>query len=333
MKPVLPLLGAALLAACSPFAALDTPRVDSATPLAAEVEVARLRTTVSDVVDAHLTDPDTECATLGKDVSTSIWCHLTRAKARALVKTRLEALGFTVTEQVAPGLQMASTNLVVEKRGETKPEEIVFVSAHYDAFWGGADDNTSGVAAMLEVARVLSTRRFARTVRFIGFDLEEAGLLGSTRYVSQLPSSERWVAGLNYDTIAFRSKEKGSQKAPIGFAVPDTGDFIGVIASEGAKGLAREAWQLNASAQLTKVLIAESPGRSDSDLAGNLLRSDHAPFWLTDRPVLFLTDTANFRNPNYHQATDTIDTIDFEFLAEVTRLSVVCVAYWAEVLP
>ncbi len=323
------LVAVVLTTRCTSTRELDENRLDGLERLAAEVKSEALMATVHEVVAAHQSDTPEDCGFLEEEDPDSAWCHLTRVKARELLRGRLESLGYTVTEQVAIDGSFTATNVVAEKRGTRYPDEIVLVGAHFDAFFAGADDNTSGVAALLEVARLFAPHSFERTVRFVGFDLEEFGLVGSIKYVDERAKSDNVVAAVIVDSIAFRNTAPGSQTGIVGFSVPSTADFIAVGADADSASLADELWQLNRRFDFTSVALAEAPGRTESVLTGDLMRSDHAPFWLAGKPALFFSDTADLRNAHYHQPTDTPDTLDPEFLAEVTRLVAVSLAYWA----
>jgi Zn-dependent M28 family amino/carboxypeptidase len=257
------------------------------------------------------------------------FCNLTRDNARALLRSRLEALGYTVVQQDTEDGLLSTSNLIAEKPGTTRPEEIVLIGAHYDAFWGGADDNSSGVAALLELARIFSTRSFDRTIRFVGFDLEEMGLVGSTRYVGALASNEDIVMSIAFDCIGYASDLEGSQDSLPGLPSPSQGNFVAVIANAASDARAGEVRLLNDALDVANMVGIVAPSDGASPIAGNLMRSDHAPFWLSGREALFFTDTANFRNPNYHTRDDLPETLDRDFLAANVRLAAAAAAYFA----
>ena len=102
-----------------------------------------------------------------------------------------------------------------------------------------------------------------------------------------------------------------------------------MIANEPSRQRAVETRLLNDALGVARMVAIIAPADGASPIAGNLMRSDHAPFWLTGREALFFTDTANFRNPNYHTDQDLPATLDPEFLASATRLAMVTVGYWA----
>jgi Zn-dependent M28 family amino/carboxypeptidase len=283
-------------------------------------------------VAAHREDTPLDCASFdidGLDQLRQPVCHLTREKARQFVRERFESLGYTVITHDVEGPTWPTTNVIAEIRGSEHPDEVVVVGAHYDAFYAGADDNSSGVAAMLEMARLAAGKRFARTVRFVGFDLEELGLVGSTRYVRSFPGEEI-VASIVFDCIGYKDARPGAQQGLPGFPIPNTGDFVAAIANEQSRPRLEELYALGSRLDFVPLRGAVAPSAGYGPFSGNLMRSDHAPFWLSGHSSLFITDTADFRNPHYHQDTDVPATLDYEFLAGVTRLSAAGIAYWAE---
>jgi hypothetical protein len=299
---------------------------------AAGVERERLMADVEALVSEHLADTPLDCALFDTgeiDTERRPVCHLTRERARAWVRARLEALGYTVTAHAVEHPRFPTTNLVAELRGSERPEEVVLVGAHYDAYYGGADDNSSGVAAMVELARLAAGRRFARTVRFVGFDLEELGLVGSTRYVRE-ELGEQVVASVVFDCIGYRDARPGAQEGLAGFPVPAEGDFIAAISNEASRPRLEELFALGERLAYVPVRGVVTPRDGSGPASGNLMRSDHAPFWLEGHSALFLSDTANFRNPHYHRETDLPGTLDADFLAGVTRLTAAGLSVWAE---
>ncbi len=323
----------ALASGCARTPTLDEARTGGLSGLTSEVDPERLMALTAGLVAAHQSDTPVDCSLMHQEDPLSVGCNLTHEKARVYMREQLQALGYTVTEQVAGEPPWTTVNLVAEKRGRTRPNEVVLVGAHYDAFYAAADDNSTGVAAVLELARVLGPRSFERTIRFVGFDLEELGYIGSTRYVAGLAKEEDIAVALVFDSIGFRRTEPGSQRAPAGLSLPDAGNFLAVISNAGSVESADEVWLLNQRLGFTRVASIEAPGQGESALVSDLLRSDHGPFWLADKPALFFTDTTEFRNERYHTPHDTLDTIDPAFLAEVTRLAAASIAYWAEVTP
>lgn len=201
----------------------------------------------------------------------------------------------------------------------------VIIGAHYDGVPNtpGADDNASGVAVMLEAARLCAGYRetLARPVDFIAFGMEEEGLIGSGRHAARLKKSGVPVAAMvSLECVGFTRNEPGSQIVPPGLsiAIPDRGTFLGVIGNEPAAGLVElmtESSKRHAPELHVIGLVVEENGQR---LPATRL-SDHAPFWDRGFPALMLTDTAFLRNPNYHQPSDTPDTLDFNFMVDIAR--------------
>jgi aminopeptidase YwaD len=216
-------------------------------------------------------------------------------------------------------------NVYVDLPGKELPKETLILACHFDAAPNapGADDNGTGVAALLEIARVLKDRPMRRTVRLIFFNLEEIGLKGSIDYVRAggLPTDEKVIGMVSLEMLGYFSDNPGSQKSPIGkiegvFDPPTVGDFIGIATiksySEFSRRLDKE---MRAAAPGLKTVVADFMPIAPPDF----MRSDHAPFMLAGMPGVMLTDTSNFRNPHYHKPTDTIDTLDMERFTLVVR--------------
>ncbi len=310
---------------------LEGAQLEQLAEVAGQVDGERLMDTVSEVVKAHQEDTPVPCSWLTEDQRSrhEQVCHLTREKAGALMQRRFEALGLSVRREEATNAPHPTSNLIAEMRGTTRPEEVVLLGAHYDAFYAGADDNSTGVAAVLELARVLSGYKFDRTVRFVGFDMEEFGLVGSTRYITGQNGPERIVASMVFDCIGYYDTREGSQQSLPGLPSPTTGDFLAVFGNDVSSQRVSELFALNEALKLAKVTPVISPRDGTTPLTGDLMRSDHAPFWLTGHEAIFLTDTANFRNRHYHQPTDTMDTLNPAYFRRTVQLSAATIAYWA----
>jgi Zn-dependent M28 family amino/carboxypeptidase len=207
---------------------------------------------------------------------------------------------------------------------------VILVGSHIDAFYGGADDNTSAVAAMLEAARIVRNYSFARTIRFVSFDLEELGSVGSTRYV-EAGLADDVTAALVMDMIGYRSFEAGSQKNVMGIRLPDVGDYLMVIGNKDSEEMTQQITALSNGYSLSKSLGILAPGDGAYFLSQALMRSDHGLMWYKGIPAVFFTDGANFRNPNYHLSSDIPETLDVEFFEGNTKVLTAAIALLAEV--
>jgi aminopeptidase YwaD len=224
-------------------------------------------------------------------------------------------------------------NLIVEKRGSDADSPALEVGAHYDSVpWGpGADDNGSGVAALLEVARLLAAAKTTRTVRLCFFAMEEEGLVGSAAHVHALQARGERVAGaIVLDMVGFSTSKTGSQgtplRVPLLFDPPTQGDFL-VDCGNFASG-----WLGNLYEACATAYVPAARFYSINRLAAwfeDAVRSDHASYWRAGIPAILLSDTAEMRNPNYHKPTDTPATVDFAFLHANAQALAATVLHWA----
>jgi len=215
-------------------------------------------------------------------------------------------------------------NLIAEIPGSERPEEIIIVGAHYDSArrTAGANDNASGVAAMLEIARTLKTGRpLGRTLRFVAFVNEEppyfkTWMMGSRVYARTLrQNGEKIIAMLSLETIGYYSDELNSQFFPyhLGLFYPWTGNFIGFVANLDSRELLYRIIDA-----FRRAAAFPSEGLAAPEWITGVDWSDHWSFWEEGYPAVMITDTAPYRYPHYHDVDDTPDKIDFERLARVT---------------
>lgn len=228
-------------------------------------------------------------------------------------------------------------NVLGVRAGES-PEQVV-VSAHYDHIPGcsGADDNASGVAGVLETARVLAAGRWRRTLVVACWDQEEDGMIGSRAWAARARErGEAIAAAFIYEMIGFRVDAPDSQRLPPGSELVfpavvagiaergNRGDFLAAIGDSGSHE-ALAAFERRAGAvELPVVTLALSPLLQRAAAAADLDRSDHSAFWRNDYPGIMLTDTADFRNPHYHCefGEDAAETLDADFAARTVRATV-----------
>ncbi|MBH0176666.1 MAG: M28 family peptidase [Nitrospira sp.] len=194
----------------------------------------------------------------------------------------------------------------------------LIIAAHYDTVPGspGADDNASALAVLLDVAQRITQTSLCRPVHFIAFCLEEEDLVGSRAYVAHLTATRKPVYGaIILECVGYARDEEGSQKIPPGVpvAVPTVGNFLAVIGNQSSSSLTTAVEQaMRPHLPIVPLIV---PG--NGELLPDTRRSDHTPFWEARFPAVMLTDTANFRNPHYHRPTDTIDTLNLDFMAAV----------------
>ena len=207
-------------------------------------------------------------------------------------------------------------NIEVEIRGASP--KIVLVGAHYDSVLGapGANDNGTGVAAMLALARRFAAKPQAQTLRFVAFVNEEppyfhSAEMGSWVYAGRCKErGDQISAMVSLETIGYFSDEPHSQVYPssaLGAFYPKTGNFIGFVANVGSRSLLRRALKtFRESARLP------CEGAAVPSFIPGVGWSDHWSFWEHGYPALMITDTAPFRYPHYHSATDTPDKLDYD---------------------
>jgi hypothetical protein len=262
------------------------------------------------------------------------------ASAIDWIAAKFEGIGLSVRRQMFDIPQQApartGTNIIGEFNSENIDSQRLLIGAHFDTVPDspGADDNASGVAAILECARVLIEGGSERRITFVAFDAEEMqppveGLHGSTAYVESLNADAYPAAAIIFESIGFRSISLKQH-------LPGSFRFLFRRAYNAIKRQDFEANSLlilskGSSKQISRQL-ERSAAKHDIQLpilplevpwwmpvVRNLRRSDHAPFWSHDIPAVMISDTANFRNPNYHTPLDTADTIDVELVSKAVR--------------
>jgi Zn-dependent M28 family amino/carboxypeptidase len=260
-------------------------------------------------------------------------------EVQSLCGGRLTELGYEV-EQQAYG---TGVNVIGIRKGRALPAEFVFLSAHYDTVkdCAGADDNGSGVAGVLEAARLLALQPHARTVAIACWDEEERrgdeSARGSAAYARAANDREEQIVGnFVFDMIGYASSAPGTQRLPDGLdamfpvqvqqirANKNRGDFLAVVLDERSHAIG-DFLAVEAAAVNLPLVFFEIPAEQlDSPAVDDLRRSDHGSFWASGYPGMLLTDTAEFRNPNYHceNSQDSIDTLDHDFAMSVLRVTI-----------
>lgn len=209
---------------------------------------------------------------------------------------------------------------IVGRLSAQRGASLIILGAHFDSVEGtpGADDNASGLAVLLEAARLLSRARLRSELLFCAFNLEELNMIGSTYFAKKLKAAEVKVdAMISLEMIGYTDPRPGSQKYPIGLSwlYPERGDFIGVIGNWNSSSLLRRFTRQMRQVPGLPVETLSVPG--NGGLVPAVRLSDHSPFWDLGYPALMVTDTSFFRNPHYHGPRDTLDTLNLDFMAKV----------------
>jgi Zn-dependent M28 family amino/carboxypeptidase len=243
-------------------------------------------------------------------------------QAAQYIENAFDKAGYPVAVQRFVSGPSEVRNIEVELKGGARAAEIVIVGAHYDSVAGapGANDNGSGVAALLELARLMRGSQPERTLRFVAFVNEEppfyhSDAMGSRHYAKRSRERrENIVAMLSLETIGYYSGRPGSQRYPfpLGFFYPSTGDFVAFVANLSSRALLHEA-----IASFRRHAAFPSEAVAAPAFIPGVDWSDHWSFWREDWPALMVTDTAPFRYPYYHTAQDTPDKLDYKRLARV----------------
>src|SRR5438477_6679717 len=246
-------------------------------------------------------------------------------RTSAYIERRLQDLGYTVDTQEFFALGRSYRNIEATLPGAPgHAHEVVVLGAHYDTAEEapGADDNASGVAGVLELARVFAHERLARTVRFVFFSNEEppsfpTADMGSRHYATAARArNDQIVAMLSIESIGYYDTEKGSQRYPfpLNYAYPDVGDFIGFVSNLKSRALLHRA-----IAAFRAHATLPTQGAAAPAWVPGVWWSDHWSFWREGYRAIMITDTAPYRNPFYHTPQDTPDKLDYDRMARVVH--------------
>ncbi len=247
------------------------------------------------------------------------------ARAQAYVRAALEGAGLEVTEQGYEFGGQRVANLIATPPAAAAAPAYYLIGAHYDTVPGtpGADDNASAVAVLLELGRRLGRHPPAVPVRLAAFTLEESPAYltrfqGSRVFVRDLePKGERVLGAIILEMVGFTCAKQDYPLILRWAGYPRQGNYIGVVGNWRSRRFGRtilRGFRGNPDLPVESLFVP---------LNGWLLPatrlSDHASFWDRGWPAVMITDTAFFRNPNYHTPGDAIETLDFRFMAELVR--------------
>ena len=264
------------------------------------------------------------------------------------ISSEFDQIGLDVNHQVfnIPGQnpERTGTNIIgtLHNSSGISTTRNIIIGAHYDTVPGspGADDNASGIAALFECARVLKESKVFTQITFVAFDAEEVqphagGLHGSTHFVSNLPMEKLPSSAIIFESIGFSSKTIKQRLPgvfrllfPKAYRTLKNQGFAGnslLILSRGKEKKISD--HLEHAATHPEILLPVLPLKIPRWMPAikHTRRSDHAPFWAANIPAVMISDTANFRNPHYHQATDTPETLDLLLIKKAAQMVVATV--------
>jgi Zn-dependent M28 family amino/carboxypeptidase len=236
------------------------------------------------------------------------------------IEERMISFGCDVKRQSFTYMENTYHNIIGEVRGD-KGSEILIIGAHYDTIPGtpGADDNASGIAGLLELARLTALKPSPKTTRFVAFTLEEPPFfktrhMGSYVYAKSLRKEKAKVEGMiSLEMIGYFCNRKGCQYYPFHFFkwfYPEKGDFIAFVGNISSKEFTK---RVKRAFQKATTIPVES--LNTVALVPGVDFSDHSSFWEFGYHAFMITDTAFYRNPNYHTAGDKADTLDYKRMA------------------
>ena len=244
--------------------------------------------------------------------------------AKDYITRKMESFGLAPTFQSYELYGDIYTNVIVDIAGISNSNEVLVIGAHYDSVEGspGANDNASGVGALIEIARYISENPTYHGVRFIAFANEEPPYfqteeMGSLVYARSLPeSSDKVIGMISIETIGYYTNVPNSQKYPklIDLFYPSTGDYIAFIGNLGSRTLVSESIEL-----FRKNSDVPSEGIASPAFVPGVSWSDHWSFWMGGYDAIMVTDTAPFRYEHYHKATDTPDKLNYEQYSKVVH--------------
>jgi Zn-dependent M28 family amino/carboxypeptidase len=253
-------------------------------------------------------------------------------KTAAYITAFCRDIGVVVENQAYSYAQLPLDNIVAEIAFGSNPKNRFVIGAHYDSVSGtvGADDNASAVAVQLEVARHLAEQAGTNTldlaVKFVFFALEEPPAygtphMGSRVYAKMARVQKEKIDGMIcLEMVGYACHEPGCQNYPFPLMFldyPEKGNFIGIVNNFKSRGFAQglvEQFQKNRQLPVVKLTVP-----FNGWIMPAVRLSDHASFWDKGYKAVMVTDSAFFRNPFYHTAADTMDKLDFEFMAEVVQ--------------
>ena len=262
---------------------------------------------------------------LSKEIGERNYLDINKLRLAAdFIETKLVSFGCTAEKQSFTYRNNTYYNVWTEVKGAGAPGDgIIVIGAHYDSAVGtpGADDNASGVAGLLELARLTAQDHLIKTVRFVAFSLEEppafmTSCMGSYAYAKKLRDEGVNVHGMiSLEMLGYFCSHEGCQLYPaslFSLFYPKKGDFISFVGNLSSRSFTRRVHDAFREASSFPVESLNAPA-----FIPGVDFSDHRNFWKFGYPAFMITDTAFYRNPNYHSPGDTAETLDYKKAAEV----------------
>lgn len=250
--------------------------------------------------------------------------------AAAYVEEQLKTFGLAVRRQTYRYKDLQVSNIIAEFCNPANPVGHYVLGAHYDSVSGtvGADDNASAVAVLLETARAMqllaANNMTGPAISFVAFALEEPPAYGTTYMGSRVFAAKAKQVGLSIDgmicleMVGYTCRESGCQRYPFPLrfmGYPPEGTFIGIVGNVRSLGFTRrlrDGFRRNPNLPVVTLTVP-----FDGWIMPAVRLSDHASFWSKGYRAVMVTDSAFFRNPHYHLPSDTMETLDFGFMAEL----------------
>ena len=217
------------------------------------------------------------------------------------------------------------TNIITGSQENLLSSKYYVIGAHYDSVpeTYGADDNASGIAVLLELARYTMQEKISLPVRFVAFTAEESPTF-STRYQgskvfvkSALENKDEILGAIILEMVGYTSNEQAYPLVLKWMGYPSKGNFIGIVGNRKSKKFGQSIFQSFKKNEQLPVETLFVP--FNGWILPDTRRSDHSSFWDAGLPAVMITDTAFFRNPNYHTPQDTFDTLDYFFMAKLVK--------------
>lgn len=236
------------------------------------------------------------------------------------IRTQLQQWGTVETHKFTVNGKIHH-NLILNLPSSRKEYPPILIGAHYDGVPGSpaADDNGTGIAVLLELAKAFAAEPIKYPVRIVAFDMEEYGLLGSQAYADLLKQQgQRLRLMISLEMLGYCDDSPNSQRYPTGLErfYPNRGNFIALIGNLTAL---TDLMKLRGNIRKSGTKCEFLPVPNKGTIVPQTRLSDHAPFWDNGYRAMMITDTAFMRNPHYHQASDRIETLNLDFLTGVCR--------------